>query len=104
MHPVNDAPVILAQGYSATVSEEGLPGGAPDTQGTSDTTDSTTASGRVVATDVDGDKLAYTLTAPTTTLTSGGAAITWSGSDSGTLIGSAGGKEVIRATIDANGQ
>ncbi|WIX33732.1 Ig-like domain-containing protein [Salinicola sp. JS01] len=104
VHAVNDAPVIVAQGYSATVSEEGLPGGAPDTQGTSDTTDSATASGRVVATDVDGDKLTYTLTAPTTALTSGGAAITWSGSDSGTLIGSAGGKEVIRATIDANGQ
>nr|WP_255702129.1 VCBS domain-containing protein [Salinicola sp. DM10] len=104
VHAVNDAPMIVAQGYSATVSEEGLPGGAPDTQGTSDTTDSATASGRVVATDVDGDKLTYTLTAPTTTLTSGGTAITWSGNNSGTLIGSAGGKEVIRATIDANGQ
>nr|WP_281430328.1 type I secretion C-terminal target domain-containing protein [Salinicola acroporae] len=104
VHAVNDAPVIVAQGYSATVSEEGLPGGAPDTQGTSDTTDSATASGRVVATDVDGDKLTYTLMAPTTALTSGGTAITWSGSNSGTLIGSAGGKEVIRVTIDANGQ
>ncbi len=104
VHAINDAPVIVDQGYSATVSEEGLPGGVPDTQGTSDTTDSATASGRVVATDVDGDTLTYTLTAPTTALTSGGTAITWSGSDSGTLIGSAGGKEVIRATIDANGQ
>ncbi|MGQ7243341.1 VCBS domain-containing protein, partial [Salinicola sp. V024] len=104
VHAVNDAPVVAAQGYSATVSEEGLPGGVPDTLGTSDTTDSATASGRVIATDVDGDKLTYTLTAPTTVLSSSGAAITWSGSDSGTLIGSAGGKEVIRATIDANGQ
>ncbi|WP_298839427.1 Ig-like domain-containing protein [uncultured Salinicola sp.] len=104
VHAVNDAPVIATQSYGATVSEEGLPGGMPDTQGTSDTTDAATASGRVLATDVDGDKLTYTLTAPTGGLSSGGAAITWSGSDSGTLIGSAGGKEVIRATIDANGQ
>ncbi|WP_157956915.1 VCBS domain-containing protein, partial [Salinicola aestuarinus] len=103
VHAINDAPVIAGQGATVTVSEEGLPGGVPDTQGTSDTTDSATASGRIVASDVDGDQLDYTLTAPTAALTSGGEAITWTGSDSGTLVGSVGTKEIIRATIDANG-
>ncbi|OLO03143.1 VCBS domain-containing protein, partial [Salinicola socius] len=104
IYPVNDAPVIVGQSNAATVSEDGLPGGVPDTAGTSDTTDSAVTTGRVVATDADSDTLTYALTAPTTALTSGGVAITWSGSDSGTLIGSAGGKEIVRATIDANGQ
>jgi len=99
--PVNDAPVIgTIQGLS--VSEEGLSGGFADTTGSPDTTSSTTASGSVSISDVD-SSVSVTLTAPTATLTSGGTTVVWSGSGTQTLIGSAGGVEVIRATIDNNG-
>ncbi len=101
--PVNDAPVIV--NGSTTVSEEGLPGGLPDSNGNpSDTTDLATRTGTLSITDVD-SPVTVTLTAPTTTLTSNGVIVTWSGNGtSGSpLIGSAGGVEVIRATIDNNG-
>ncbi|RZJ97902.1 MAG: Ig-like domain-containing protein, partial [Brevundimonas sp.] len=44
------------------------------------------------------------LQAPTTPLTSQGVAITWAVDGSGALIGSAGGRLVVRATIDDTGQ
>jgi large repetitive protein len=44
----------------------------------------------------------FTLQAPTTPITSRGAPVSWIEAD-GVLIGSAGGREVIRVTIDANG-
>ncbi|MGE5470615.1 MAG: beta strand repeat-containing protein [Bacteroidota bacterium] len=97
---VNDAPTVGTA--SAAVSEEGLPGGLPDTIGTSDTTDSATASGTISISDPDSSVTA-TLVAPTATITSAGVALTWSGSGTQTLIGSAGGVEVIRATIDNAG-
>ena len=54
--PVNDAPVITSG--AATVSEEGLANGVPDTLPVgSDTTNSTSASGTITATDVDGGTL-----------------------------------------------
>ncbi len=86
-----------------SVSEEGLAGGIADTTGTTDTTDLTTAGSVISVADVDGDPLSVTLTAPTTALTSNGVAITWTGSGTQTLIGSAGSLEIVRATIANDG-
>jgi T1SS-143 domain-containing protein len=79
------------------VSEEGLPNGVPDA---GDTTDSTSASGTITASDVDGDALTMTLGTPTTSLTSGGVAIAWTLQDTDhTLVGKAGETTIITATI-----
>ncbi|MDJ0642092.1 MAG: DUF5801 repeats-in-toxin domain-containing protein [Erythrobacter sp.] len=84
----NDAPVV----GTATVatSDEGLPGGLPDTNGTpTDTTDLATASGNITITDADDTTFTVTLSVPTETLSSGGETITWSLSPDGkTLTGS----------------
>ena len=96
----NDAPVVSTA--SASVSEEGLANGNIDTTGTPDTTNSTTASGSISITDPD-SAVTVTLVAPGAVLTSGGVTITWAGGGTQTLIGSAGGVEVIRATIDNSG-
>jgi len=101
--PVNDAPVVGAG--SVSVSEEGLAGGLADSLGNPvDTTDLTTQSGTLSLSDAEGDALTVTLSGPDG-LTSGGVAITWSGDGTAgsPLIGSAGGTEVLRATIDGNG-
>ncbi|GLT20710.1 hypothetical protein GCM10007933_01610 [Zoogloea oryzae] len=97
----NDAPVVGTG--TATVSEEGLTNGASDNFGTSDTTNLTTAGGVISVSDVDGNTLTATLTPPPIDLTSGGMSISWTGAGTGTLIGSAGGVEIIRATIAADG-
>ena len=97
----NDAPVVGTG--TATVSEEGLTNGASDNFGTSDTTNLTTAGGVISVSDVDGNTLTATLTPPPVDLTSGGMSISWTGAGTGTLIGSAGGVEIIRATIAADG-
>ncbi len=101
--PVNDAPTVTVSG-SATVSEEGLAGGNPDTQGSSDTTNAREASGHVTVSDVDSGSVSLTLSGPSG-LTSGGVAITWSGNGTAAspLIGSAGGKVILTATIDNAG-
>jgi T1SS-143 domain-containing protein len=96
----NDAPVVGTA--TATVSEEGLPKSNPDTTGSTDTTNSPTASGTLSITDVDSSAFTVTLTAPTG-LTSGGQAITWAGSGTNTLVGSAGGQTILTATIANNG-
>ena len=103
--PVNDAPIVT--NTSATVSEEGLAGANADNTGstsTNDTTNAREASGHISVKDVDSAQLSLTLSGPSG-LTSGGTAITWSGdgSASNPLVGSAGGKTVLIATIDANG-
>src|SRR4029077_14090850 len=68
--PVNDAPVITSGAAAVAVSEEGLPNGVPDTLPDGlDTTNSTSASGIITATDVDGDPL----TIITATITDAGA-------------------------------
>jgi len=97
----NDAPTITSG--SAAVSEEGLAGGIADTAGTPDTTNSATASGDLTITDPDNSTFTVTLTHPSQALTSGGVAVTWTGDGTGTLIGSAGGEEVIRVTVSATG-
>ena len=101
---VNDAPVV-SKPSAATLSEEGLSGALADTQGDSDQTNQTTTSGTVVFSDIDSASFSVTLQAPAGSYTSGGQAVTWSlSSDAKTLIGSAGGSEVLRATINNNGQ
>jgi large repetitive protein len=97
----NDAPV--AGTGMATVSEEGLANGIPDTTGVSDTTDSPTASGTIPISDVDIEPSIVTLGDPGAVLTAGGQPVTWSGIGSGTLIGSVGATEVIRITISNTG-
>ncbi|MGE5648788.1 MAG: cadherin-like domain-containing protein [Bacillota bacterium] len=101
VNPVNDAPVVGTA--SVRVSEEGLAGGNADSTGTTDTTNATSVTGKIAISDVDGDALAVTLSKPVTALTSGGQAITWSGDGTQTLVGTAGGKTVVTATIDNSG-
>ena len=97
----NEAPVITSGAAAARVSEEGLTNGVPDTLPAGlDTTNSTSASGTITATDVDGDALTISLGAPSASLTSGGVAIAWTLQDAGhTLIGKAGTATIITATI-----
>ena len=98
---VNGAPVITSGAAAARVSEEGLANGVPDTLPAGlDTTNSTSASGTITATDVDGDALTMSLGTPSASLTSGGVAIAWTLQDAGhTLIGKAGTATIITATI-----
>ena len=78
-----------------------MPNGVPDTLPAGlDTTNSTSASGTITATDVDGDALTMSLGTPSASLTSGGVAIAWTLQDAGhTLIGKAGTATIITATI-----
>ncbi|MGF6695173.1 T1SS-143 domain-containing protein, partial [Metapseudomonas resinovorans] len=103
VHPVADAPVI--QQATATVSEEGLVDGIADTTGISDTTNSASTSGTVQISQAEGIPISsVVLTSPTGTFTSGGQAITWSGSGTQTLTGVAGGKVMAILTINNAGQ
>ncbi|TXI43485.1 Ig-like domain-containing protein, partial [Methylophilus sp.] len=97
-YTLNQSPVFVTLNAQANVSEDGLPGGLLDA-GPSNVI----ASGSMGISDPNGDLKSVTLTEPTTTYTSGGATITWSGNNTGTLIGSANGKEVIRVSIDSKG-
>ena len=99
----NHAPVV--QSVSASVSEEGLQGGLADNTGApTDSGNASSVSGRISITDADGQTLsAPVLTAPTTALSSGGVAITWSGSGTAMLTASAGGVTVATAQIDGDG-
>nr|ALV86596.1 secretion target domain protein [uncultured bacterium 27] len=97
----NDAPVLGASS-PIVVSEEGVPGANADTSGNTDTTNAVTANGSISISDVDSAGFTATLTAPTG-LTSGGQAITWTGSGTGTITGSVGGKTIISATINNSG-
>ena len=97
----NDAPLVGSA--SVNVSEEGLAGGIADSTGNTDSTDLTVASGILSLTDADGNTLVASLTAPVASLSSGGVPITWSGSGTQTLIGSANGVEILRATIANDG-
>ncbi|MGL6005610.1 retention module-containing protein [Aeromonas sobria] len=74
---VNDAPTLSIDS-GAVVSEEGLAGGIADTAGSSDTTNSVIANGKITVGDVDSqDSLTISLSGPIG-LTSGGAAVQWS--------------------------
>ena len=99
----NDAPQLNAAVIPAAVSEEGLALGNPDTTGSPDTTNRAEISGSLGVSDADGDTLSFALQAPTGALSAGGQAVTWVGAGTGALVGSAGGVEVIRVTVDATG-
>ncbi|MGC4063023.1 MAG: retention module-containing protein [Aquabacterium sp.] len=102
--PVNDLPVIGGQSAAITLSEEALPGGNPDPKDPSGSHTSKEATGQLTVTDADGDHVSLTLSGPDG-LTSGGAAVTWSGSGTPAdpLVGSAGGRPILTATIDDQG-
>ena len=96
--------VAVVGSGSASLSEEGLAGGIADSTGSPDTTNATSVSGKLSVTDSDGGSNTLTLSGPSG-LTSGGAAISWSGNGTvdNPLIGTAGGKTIITASIDSNG-
>ncbi|MFN3748846.1 MAG: beta strand repeat-containing protein [Sphingorhabdus sp.] len=81
----NDAPVVTPS--TVSVSEEGLGGANADGTGTPDTTNLAANGGTIVATDVDGEALTFTLGNPGAVLTSGGLPVTWIGVGTGTLTG-----------------
>ena len=93
----NSVPVIGTVS-DATVSEEGLSDANADTSGDSDTTNVSTVTTDFNVSDADNSdaELSVTLSVPTASLTSDGVAIVWSGDGTDTIIGSAGGVEVIR--------
>ncbi|MEL3925280.1 VWA domain-containing protein [Aeromonas enteropelogenes] len=93
----NDARPTLTISGQVQLSEEGLTGALPDSQGSVDTTNSVVASGKLVVQDADSSQVSVTLNGPTG-LTSGGSAITWSMSGQ-TLIGSANGKPVLEVKL-----
>ena len=98
----NDAPVLTPSTIS--VSEEGLPNSNPDTTGTPDTTNLAVRSGTIGISDVDtGSTFTVTLGTPSTALTVGGVAVTWTGVGTGTLTGSVGALQVITVTINNSG-
>ncbi|MDF0376592.1 Ig-like domain-containing protein, partial [Methylophilus sp. YYY-1] len=99
-YTLNQSPVFVTLDGSATVSEDGLPNGVLDQGEPSNII----ASGDLGISDPNGDLQSVTLTAPTQTYTSGGVAITWAGSNTGTLIGSANGQEILRISIDNSGK
>src|SRR5262245_44982478 len=93
--------MITSGAAAVAVSEEGLSNGVPDTLPAGlDTTNSTTASGTITASDVNGDALTMTLGTPSASLTFGGVAIAWTLQDADhTLVGKAGAATIITATI-----
>ena len=99
--PVNDAPRV--GGGAVTLSEEGLPGGHPDS---ATETRVTSVTGSLQFSDADGDRLSFTLSAPSGLYASGGQALVWHGDGSAAnpLVGSAGGQAVLSATIDDQGR
>ncbi len=99
----NQAP-IAAPG-SAQVSEEGLPGGLPDSVPTgADTTNAASFSGKIAISDPNNDPLTVTLHAPADPLFSNGQPITWAGNGTHLLVGTAGaGQTIVTIAIDNAG-
>ncbi|MBR2690422.1 MAG: hypothetical protein IKE42_21430, partial [Aquamicrobium sp.] len=88
---------LFADFSALALSDEGLAGGNPDNDGSSDTTNATLITGRFPATDPDGDALTYTFGQPSG-LTSGGVPLVWTGQGTAQLIGSVNGVPVITIT------
>ena len=96
--------IVLQAGSITTASEEGLPGGAKDSTGTpTDTTDATSAAGGLLASGTGGGATGWSLTAPTTVVTSNGVTVVWTGSGTQTLTGTANGVTVATLTINNSG-
>ncbi|WP_341328737.1 SwmB domain-containing protein [Methylotuvimicrobium sp. KM2] len=104
--PANQAPEI-ADAF-ASVSEEGLAGGSPDTVGTPvDTTDVTAVNGTMTFTDPDSTIASLAVTGPTG-IASGGVNVVWNGSfDAGTntytLTGTADATTVATLIVSTSG-
>ncbi|MFC3178395.1 beta strand repeat-containing protein, partial [Undibacterium amnicola] len=97
----NVLPTVAAQ--SRSVSEEGLSSGIADTVGNpSDTTNSTSTSGTMTATDPDGTISAWSLTSAPSGITSNGVAVTWNLVGQ-TYTGTAGATQVATLTINNAG-
>ncbi|MBL8430067.1 MAG: type I secretion C-terminal target domain-containing protein, partial [Dechloromonas sp.] len=101
--PVNDAPVVTSQ--TQAVSEEGLSNGLIDGAGTSDTTNSASFSGVMVATDPDLSAVtAWSLTSGPVGITSNGVAVVWTlSADTHTYTGTAGATTVATLSINNAG-
>ena len=105
----NDAPIV-GTAIVAT-SDEGLQGGLPDMDGSSDTTDLSTANGSISITDVDDSAFTVTLGIPIQSIlvadgSANGAAVDWELSQDGqTLTGTinGGSQTALVVTIDNNG-
>ncbi|MBS7457396.1 Ig-like domain-containing protein [Coralloluteibacterium stylophorae] len=85
-----DAVPLAAGATGATVDESALDGGAA------------VATGVFSVAGANGG-LSWSLAEPTAPLTSGGVALAWSGVGTDTLVGSAGGVEVLRVSVAADG-
>ncbi|MDO4896012.1 MAG: PA14 domain-containing protein, partial [Moraxella sp.] len=98
--PTNIAPSIDGAANVA-ISEEGLKGGIRDTKGVpTDTTDSASATGRLVFTDPDSDTFTVTLEGTSSINTLDGTPVAWAwNANSNTLVGSAGGANVITIEV-----
>ncbi|MBC3809716.1 choice-of-anchor K domain-containing protein, partial [Undibacterium seohonense] len=95
----NVLPTVAAQARS--VSEEGLTSGIADTVGNpSDSTNSTSTSGTMTATDPDGTVTAWSLTSAPVGITSNGVAVTWNLVGQ-TYTGTAGATQVATLTINS---
>ncbi|MCO6055155.1 type I secretion C-terminal target domain-containing protein, partial [Pseudomonas sp. MOB-449] len=104
VNPVNDAPVFGTTSGTATVSEEGLASGLPDTTGSpTDSTNALVANGTFAISDIDGPSLNVTLTEPTTALASNGVPLAWSGSGTSMLSATAGGQTIMTISITNSG-
>ena len=101
----NDPPTIVNE--TTRVSEEGLPGGNPDTTGRSDTTNSLTSGGTIAIGDLDGDSLTVEFTGSLPAdgdLKSGGVNVVFERSaDNKTVTGTAGNTTVLVATVADDG-
>lgn len=95
---VNDAPVVKPS--VGDVSEEGLPKGLADNDGTGDNTDSAVHTGQIVMTDPDGDLLTVSFVAPSTPVYVVGSStpISWTPDGAGGLIGQVGSQ--VAATLE----
>jgi VCBS repeat-containing protein len=106
----NNDGTLIVDGQSR-VSEEGLvPNGLPDDSGSTDTTDSASATGSLNISDRDAsDTLAITMTGPAGLVATGLGAVTWTGGNvlpdgsTADLVGSAGGAEIVRISMASNG-
>ncbi|WP_161566003.1 VCBS domain-containing protein [Caenibius tardaugens] len=97
----NDVPSIGSA--TTAVSDEGLPGGLPDSAGTVDTTDLAVRSGTITITDPDSSALTVSLGTPLTSLTSGGQPIVWDTTNPQLLLGKVGSDTIISVSINNSG-
>ena len=103
---VNDAPVVVSAS-SGSVSEEGLANGIADGNGSPDTTNATSFSGKILVSDADGDATTLSVTGPSGIKTLDNLDVVWVSDGQGGLIGKAGtaanAATVATLNISANG-